>query len=342
MRICSAAVQGLDLTGITRLIRPFYGGLGAILSFHRVLRDGEATLVPGNAVTSSQLHGILQYLYSSDWDVISISQVPSRVRNPGSRRFVVLTFDDGYRDNLDVGLPILREFGAPFTVFPCTGFVGRTSTPWFYLLEGLCLSVDSIPWQPAGKDPVVAVRAPDEDRGAFYQRLFWSIEGQRNPDACLAETCNSIGFDLLRLQEELFLSWAQLNELAREPIVTIGAHTQTHPVLRELDEAAVLREMETSRDELQLKLGVPVRHFAYPFGASGACVEREFELARRAGFQTAVTTRRGNIIAGHTDGLWSLPRHTLSMARHSLGLGYLRISLDGFWNTPLNGTVFVR
>jgi peptidoglycan/xylan/chitin deacetylase (PgdA/CDA1 family) len=135
--------------------------------------------------------------------------------------------------------------------------------------------------------------------------------------------------------ERRFLSWDELRTLSRDPLASVGVHTASHLGLAGLAPDKAAEEMSGSRRELEDRLGVAVRHIAYPFGSPGACGDREFRLARDLGFATGYTTLRGNLYARHGNSLWSLPRHTLSMARHSANLRYVRLSLSGVWDTPL-------
>jgi peptidoglycan/xylan/chitin deacetylase (PgdA/CDA1 family) len=140
----------------------------------------------------------------------------------------------------------------------------------------------------------------------------------------------------------LFLSWDQLKLIAQDALASVGVHTVTHASLSSLKEYEAEEEIQTSRQELERRLGEPINAVAYPFGSPDACGPREFQMVRRMGFTIGLTTKRGNVYSHHRDSLWSLPRHTLSMSAHSRGVRYLRISLNGIWDTPLNGSVFTR
>jgi peptidoglycan/xylan/chitin deacetylase (PgdA/CDA1 family) len=70
----------------------------------------------------------------------------------------------------------------------------------------------------------------------------------------------------------------------------IGAHTCTHPRLSQLSEAQAKEEISASRKKLEDRFGVPIEHFAYPYGDYN---QRTVELVRQVGFQTAVTMNRG-------------------------------------------------
>ncbi|MFT3768676.1 MAG: polysaccharide deacetylase family protein [Minicystis sp.] len=127
--------------------------------------------------------------------------------------------------------------------------------------------------------------------------------------------------EVARAVEELWIRWDQVEEMAVHPLVTIGAHTVTHPILRDLPREAARVEMVESRRRLEARLGQPVHHFAYPHGSPAQVGEREYALARECGFTTAVTTRLANVMPGSADHLECLPRiYGESLRELELGL----------------------
>jgi peptidoglycan/xylan/chitin deacetylase (PgdA/CDA1 family) len=340
--LLKTAVDVLDISGFARLLAPFYGGKGAILGLHRVLPDGATTLIPGNAVSVSQLRDVLQFLRHRKLDIVPLSEVQTRLDAHSSRRFVAITLDDGYRDNLEWGASVFREFDAPFAVFPCTGFVNRANISWDYLLEALCLKSDRVVLRHPQKGNVEFVRSQEEDKLVFFRRI--QLPGWREADrqAGVEAAIEDAGMSLEEIKDQLFLSWDQLKSLAQDSLVTIGVHTVTHAALAELPLEEAGKEIGAAREELEQRLGTPIKHIAYPYGSPEACGPREFQMAQQMGFTLGLTTKRGNVQAVHQNARWSLPRHTLSMTPHGGSTRYLRISLNGIWDTPLNGTVFTR
>jgi peptidoglycan/xylan/chitin deacetylase (PgdA/CDA1 family) len=108
------------------------------------------------------------------------------------------------------------------------------------------------------------------------------------------------------------MSWDELKAFAKDPLVTIGAHTITHCNLAKQTEAAASFEIETGRARIEAALQRPVVHLAYPYGDRLAAGPREFTLARAAGFKTAVTTRPGMLFAESADHLTALQRVSLN------------------------------
>jgi peptidoglycan/xylan/chitin deacetylase (PgdA/CDA1 family) len=329
------AVNVLDMAGAGFFLRPFLGGRGAVLAFHSVQPEEKPILEFGNVVRAGHLRDILRYATSSGWELISLDNLPERLgRETSGGRFLAITLDDGYRDNLLHALPVFREFQAPFTVFPATGFLSRSVTYWTGVAEELLLQEESIVLEnPTGGSTKCACRTWDEKQQVF-DRIADCWE-QPHIVRSLTAACNAAGLIIADIMQRRFLSWEELRSLSQDPLASVGVHTVSHLGLAGLPADQAAEEMSAAKRELEERLGVAVRHIAYPFGSPGACGEREFRLARELGFATGYTTLRGNLYARHRDSLWSLPRHTLSMARHSSNLRYLRLSLSGVWDTPL-------
>jgi peptidoglycan/xylan/chitin deacetylase (PgdA/CDA1 family) len=117
-----------------------------------------------------------------------------------------------------------------------------------------------------------------------------------------------------------------LAELRDDPLVEIGSHGAMHSRLSTLQQSAALAELRDGRQRLMQKIGVEARHFAFPYGRAGDCGPRDFELARRAGFSSAATTRKG-IIRRRQDA-FRLPRNTLNGGHQNLAL--VELHLNGF------------
>jgi len=88
---------------------------------------------------------------------------------------------------------------------------------------------------------------------------------------------------------EPLLSWDDLKRL-RDAGWTIGSHSRTHAAMDRLDAAGLKRETEESRAEIERRLGIRVRHFAYPQGRFTA--EAEAAVAA-AGYDAGWATRKG-------------------------------------------------
>lgn len=331
-----SAVQLVDLTGVSRLIKFFRAGVGCILGFHRVLPEGTEICTPGHAIGVDQLRTALSFARRAGWQFVSLDEVPDRLRSQSRERFLALTLDDGYLDNLLHGAPVFEEFDAPYTLFPYTNALDRTGIEFWMLLQSLLPSVDSLRVEHPSHGVLTFSTGTMPEKRAAAEALF-QLSGPKEETyrAVLAAAADS-GLPLQRILDRDFLSWDQLRSLAAHPLVTIGVHTVSHANLASLDDTSCYREIADAKAKLESRLGTGVRHIAYPFGSPRECRAREFGYARELGFATGVTTTRGNVFPRHSEALWSLPRHLISGATHSDGTRYLRVSMNGVWDTPLN------
>jgi len=108
------------------------------------------------------------------------------------------------------------------------------------------------------------------------------------------------------------LSWNDIRTMSNSPLCTIAAHTKNHSALSQLDESAALYEIIQGKTELENKIGKPVLHMAYPYGSAAEVSEREYALAKKCGFKTAVLSYGGNFKRLDGCNLFALPRKLLS------------------------------
>jgi peptidoglycan/xylan/chitin deacetylase (PgdA/CDA1 family) len=95
----------------------------------------------------------------------------------------------------------------------------------------------------------------------------------------------------------------EVRTLVADGLVTIGAHTVTHPALAGLGAAACRREIIESKVVCEALVGAPVTSFAYPYGDFDAMARDE---VKTAGFAFACSMRRGPAFA--TSDVFALPR----------------------------------
>ncbi|MGH2659741.1 MAG: polysaccharide deacetylase family protein, partial [Actinomycetota bacterium] len=97
------------------------------------------------------------------------------------------------------------------------------------------------------------------------------------------------------------LTWSMVRDAVGTGLVTIGAHTHNHVDLSRLPEREAEKEMRRSKETIEDRLGMPCRHFAYPWGRGSAGADR----AARQLFETAA------LVAWKTNRRTGLDRHRL-------------------------------
>ncbi|AVF05582.1 MULTISPECIES: polysaccharide deacetylase family protein [Devosia] len=311
-----ASFELLWLTGMPRLFRLLSRSRGVIFTLHRVLPAPPADFAP-NAILQVQpdfLDYCLERLGELDIDSVSLDEALQRLASSRKGRpFVVLTFDDAYRDNLQHALPILRAHEAPFTLYVPTAFVDGVGQLWWQAIEDIIARQEAVAFSEAGETEYVETRTLAQKQEAF-DRLYWRMRKLPEPErlALLNDFTTAYGYDLHRQCRELIMDWQELRQFAGDPLCTIGAHTVHHYELAKLPLEQARNEMIQSVDIIEAQFGIRPKHFSYPLGGPLSCGPREFELAAELGFRTAVTTRPGGLYPHHLDKLCQLPRVSLN------------------------------
>jgi peptidoglycan/xylan/chitin deacetylase (PgdA/CDA1 family) len=310
------ALDAIGKSGLSSLLAPLTRGIGVILTLHRVRPWIENGFAPNRIleITPSFLDEALVCLKNLGYELVTLTEAVARLRTGRGRTpFATLTFDDGYRDTLEHALPVLERHGAPMTLFVTPGFADRSARLWWVELEEAIGRLSRIVVEE--KDcHFAAYSRNDAEKQETFEDLYWRLRKgpwQRLLNAIGALTAEA-GLDSAHIANSLCLDWDSLGELSRHPLVTIGAHTMTHPMLAKCDERRAREEMSASREAIRRRLGVTPAHFAYPVGDSGSAGMREFTLAAELGFTSAVTTRPGVLFTAHAAHLLALPRISLN------------------------------
>lgn len=293
-------------SGLSAAIGRRYAGIGSIFAFHRVVPEVSAHLNGELYVSVQFLEDWLAALHKAGVEVISMSDAGERVEDPGrsGRHFVVVTFDDGYADNLVHALPVLERYQAPFTVYVTTALVEGSGYLWWLGLENMLRRNETVEVPPMERRFTVASVEEKACAIAQVERWVWADIAQRAP--MLRDVFKRYGVSLSAVTKEAGLSREQLRELSGHPLATIGGHTTDHPDLTSLSPLQASREMSDNKTFLENLCECPVDHFAYPYGVGEA---REAVLAGKAGFKTAVTNKQGCLFPEHRDNRLLLPRH---------------------------------
>lgn len=256
-----------------------------VLNYHRIGEPGSSVLDRDLfSATADQFECQVAHLAAA-CDVISLDEVPAALRATRGRR-VLITFDDGYRDNFDLAFPILRAAGLPAAFFLATGFLDGPRLSWW----------DELAWMDAGREATERYKrlAADEGEAFLDAAAHRSGRGRAGP----------------REAEGVWMTWDMAREM-RDAGMAFGGHTVHHPVLANLPAERQRREIVGSAQRLADELGATMRAFSYPVGSPDAFDETTKRLVREAGCDIAFAFAGGRARPGVADPL-AIPRMTVA------------------------------
>lgn len=203
-----------------------------------------------------------------------------------------VTFDDGYRNNLAVAAPILREEAVPALFFLTTGYVGTPRVLWNDEVRVRLLHWPepeiATPWGGQSTLPFEL-----HARRAFFDKVNQACK--RLTEERLAEYLQFLRGQTPSVEvmddpeARAFLSWDEARELAGMGF-EIGSHTVEHMILSQITRARVAAELRESKATIERELEQPCSAIAYPNGSARDVNETVFEEVRTAGYDWAFMT----------------------------------------------------
>lgn len=270
-----------------------------ILGYHRV---SERSSDPFDlTVTARELDQHLGVLTLHARPVTLGQAVEELARGAIVPRTVVVTFDDGYDDTLTVTLPLLQRHGVPATVFVTTGNPGKPF--WWDTLASTLLEASRLPDRLA----IELAGAPHSFPTSNREQLVRQVADLLRPlDAGLRE--NALAALVRRADPRptatpRALREAEIRQLGADPLVEIGGHTITHPLLAPLSPDRQRLEILGNREQLEATVGAPVRFFSYPHGSFNNVTRL---ILREGGFAAACCSEP-DVVTTRSD-LFALPR----------------------------------
>ena len=314
--IFRAGFDALYFSGAHHVLRPILAGVGVILMLHHVRPARSDPFQPNRhlEITPEFLRTTLEHVRALGLDIVDLDEMHRRMTARAfSRRFVCFTFDDGYRDNRDFALPVMREHGAPFTVYAAADFADQRGKFWWLALEQVVAKAETIE-APIGNGIRLDASTPASKQAAFDRLTPWlrAMPTDQAMHDALRALCARHGVCADAAGRDLCMPWDELRDFAADPLVTIGAHTLSHCYLAKATHDVARQEMAASRARIENELQRPAVHLAYPYGNKLAATAREFALARELGFSSAVTTRPGMLFAENAAHMTALPRISLN------------------------------
>ena len=241
-----------------------------VLCYHSVISDDSPQDPRTNiAVTTRQFESQLQILHSC-WRLVSLAELDAALHGTVElpNYSVMVTFDDGFRNNVTLAAPLLRQYGISATVFLTTGFIGTTNMLWTQEVteRQRHLRIDVA----HHRSPSRLKRLPNAERLAYLDEL---------------RVNSNLAMDS-QWQRELysFMDWNEARQL-RSFGIDIGAHSVSHPILSSLSPDGLRQELSDCKAKIEHETGTPCFAIAYPNGGEADFNEAVMEECRKLGFR---------------------------------------------------------
>jgi Predicted xylanase/chitin deacetylase len=275
-----------------------------VLAYHRV-GDPETTAFDPWVITANQeqLEGQLRF-FQQHHRLVGLDEAieiaAGRDKSPG--RAILITFDDGYLDNYQMALPVLKAVGCEATFFLVSGF----------MTEGLFAWWDLMAWQiRAAKDAVFQLPVGTEIKTVDVREMSAPEAIGAVLDlykACPAETLDAFTTSLAAAvpagmqppSDRMFLDMGEARALL-DAGMRLGAHTQTHAILARLSAEEQRDEMRRSRAILEERIGATIDVMAYPVGGPSDFDQTTQALAAECGYRAAFSCHGGRNEPGRTN-----------------------------------------
>ncbi|HVS37557.1 MAG TPA: polysaccharide deacetylase family protein [Gemmataceae bacterium] len=294
--------RGLSASGLLTLAQRLNGPRTVILRYHSVQERPEDY---AHSIGRGIVHSATAFREQMEWlartcEPIGLDDAASAVegRRPMPRRGVLVTFDDGYADNLEVAAPILNRLGLKAAFYITVDCVEPHKMPWFCRLRHAFAATTRQTWQDPLRKELWRLTDAAQRRQAF---LSASESCARRCGPAQEERIDAIeqglGVERLAPSKRLMMNWEQIRELRGMGHV-VGSHTVTHPNLAQINGDCAVQEIRESRRVLEDELRDPVNHFSYP----SPILEPHWSAATTAscaaaGYRTAVTCTPGSVKA---------------------------------------------
>lgn len=286
-----------------------------ILMYHRILPPDDMQMPPvqpGMYVSVDTFRRQIHFL-KSRFKLISLWELVRRLaEGRGVSRCCVLTFDDGWRDNFQYAYPVLQKYSVPATIFLTAGYIGTKRLFWPEDVS-LCLVKLHNGEAELGDLPDViqenlegnglCLKSSLEESIDHFVKLLKKKSPEQRIDfiSQLKEVCG-----VKKHAKRLLMNWEEVREIGESGLIEFGSHTMNHVLLDQLSLVHAEREIRSSMEILEEKIGGKCIFFAYPNGNYNDSI---ISLLGNAGLVAALTTKRGYVSSDST--LLELPRISL-------------------------------
>jgi len=258
-----------------------------VLNYHRIRPDDAGFSTPFDdgvyGPTASQFEEQMLWLKRhirvlAEADIIECLRLR---REPGEMS-VVVTTDDGYRDNYTHVYPVLRRHQIPAIFFVASDLIESRHLGWWDRLANMLKRTTKTRITYEGRT-LDLVRHREEAFAFLKRTIVDSMRSEaRDPLDLLATICE-VDPPSAQDQDRELMTWEQLKEISEHGIV-IGSHTHNHPALSQLDPERQRAELTVSKELIACRTGSAVRSIAYPIGGRAHFTAETQRIGKESGY----------------------------------------------------------
>jgi len=294
MRWRRLAISAFRGVGGLRIVARWFGrDRLTVLAYHRVVDPTAAGFVgfAQNASASPESFADQMRLVASEYNPVSVHDVAGAVEGrPLPDRALLVTFDDGYRDNHDLALPTLTEHSIPAVIFLATDHIGSHDPFWWdrvaWIFETAGPGEEELPvlgqasWEStremATKWIVAAKLLTESEKAVAIDDLADVLDA---PEVGSTFAASNLDWDMVRSMQDRNIAF--------------GAHTCTHPILSRVDLDTARVEVARSVERVAKETGQMPVAFAYPNGLPGDYPDAVVEIVSQTGIDLGFTLSPG-------------------------------------------------
>ncbi|MFN0207011.1 MAG: polysaccharide deacetylase family protein [Planctomycetota bacterium] len=278
-----------------------------ILAMHNVEDPPTTDFLPPDMKTPVATFDRLVSVISKSFPTYTVTEGVRALRDGKlARPGIVISLDDGYRDNLRAALPVLNKYNAKGTVYVEAGAVGDQKLSWthcyFWVLHHKDFDFFLERYKKLSKDTNAVAKLDAEARAGgdlrYHLKRILKYDAKIDDRDFVCETIlREAGGDPVAIVKNLYLSPDEIKNLAAAG-VEIGGHTISHPILKRCADADVGREIRDGRERVEKWAGKPIESFAYPWGRTWDYDERAVSVLKADGFVAGLSMDPGTNVPG--------------------------------------------
>lgn len=290
--LLAAALCNTGILGLIGKLNSLLTKKIIVLAYHRVVDIENLDNFPfdPNLISASSDSFSRQMDYIKDhFNCISLQDLIDHLNNKLllPKRPIIITFDDGYRDNYEIAYPILKSRNIPASIFVATDYIGSNKIFWFDYIAYLIFHTSQN--QLTLDDKQFIIGKTSESRRQCSEKILQYLKSL--PNRARLDAIEKIRLNLNIAVDEkdnplsATLSWEHIKEMSQNRI-EFGSHSKTHPILSQLEQKELIQELSESKSALEFHINKPINIIAYPEGGYNeysisvilACKEAGYEL----------------------------------------------------------------